>query len=81
LSSEPAEPQSYCINQNADFYPYTGKLCKAGYQLGPGNCRRPDGRVIAIEKKECLAISGNVELPYPATTPPPTPQPENIKPE
>ena len=39
----PSEPQAYCVNRNAEFYPYTGEPCKSGYQLGAGNCRKPDG--------------------------------------
>jgi hypothetical protein len=30
----PSDPQAYCVNQSADFYPYTGEPCKSGYQLG-----------------------------------------------
>jgi hypothetical protein len=32
----PSNPQAYCVNRNADFYPYTGEPCKSGYQLGFG---------------------------------------------
>src|SRR5947209_3831013 len=28
----PSDPQSYCVNRSADFYPYTGEPCKSGYQ-------------------------------------------------
>jgi len=41
----PSDPQAYCVNRSADFYPYTGEPCKSGYQLGPGNCRKADGRM------------------------------------
>jgi hypothetical protein len=40
----PSEPQAYCVNQNAEFYLYTGEPCKNGYQLGAGNCRTADRR-------------------------------------
>src|SRR5262249_48206744 len=35
----PSNPQGYCVNRSAEFYPYTGEPCKSGYQLGSGNCR------------------------------------------
>jgi len=44
----PSDPQGYCVNRNADFYPYTGEPCKRGYQLGSGNCRNTNGRVVAV---------------------------------
>ena len=59
----PSEPQAYCVNRNADFYPYRGEPCKSGYQLGSGNCRKTDGRMVAIPRGECAAIAGTVELP------------------
>src|SRR5262245_8870874 len=39
----PSDPQAYCVNRSAEFYPYTGEPCKSGYQLGSGNCRKTDG--------------------------------------
>src|SRR5262249_41485192 len=24
----PSDPQAYCVNRNADFYPYTGEPCR-----------------------------------------------------
>jgi hypothetical protein len=30
----PSNPQGYCVNRGADFYPYAGEPCKSGYQLG-----------------------------------------------
>jgi hypothetical protein len=36
----PSDPQAYCVNRSADFYPYRGEPCKSGYQLGSGNCRK-----------------------------------------
>jgi hypothetical protein len=24
----PSDPQAYCVNRSADFYPYTGEPCK-----------------------------------------------------
>ena len=44
----PSDPQAYCVNRGADFYPYTGEPCKSGYQLGSGNCRKTDGRIVAV---------------------------------
>jgi hypothetical protein len=59
----PSNPQAYCVNHNADFYRYTGEPCKSGYQLGSGNCRKPDGRMVAVPRKQCVAMAGTVELP------------------
>jgi hypothetical protein len=44
--------------------PYTGELCKSGYQLGSGNCRRTDGRMVAVPREECLAQTRMIELPF-----------------
>ena len=60
----PSDPQAYCVDHSADFYPYTGEPCKSGYQLGSGNCRRTDGRMVAVPREECLAQAGTVELPF-----------------
>ncbi|HEV2715937.1 MAG TPA: hypothetical protein VGU64_11785 [Terriglobales bacterium] len=46
----PSDPKAYCVNRNADFYPYTGEPCKSGYQLGSGNCRKTDGRMVAVPR-------------------------------
>ena len=66
----PSDPQGYCVNRSADFYPYTGEPCKSGYQLGSGNCRRTDGRMDAVPREECLAKAGTVELPFEFGIPP-----------
>jgi hypothetical protein len=68
-----SDPQAYCVDSSADFYPYTGELCKSGYQLGAGNCRRTDGRLVAVPKQECLAMAGTIELPGPPIGPIPKP--------
>ena len=60
----PSDPQAYCLNYSADFYPYTGEPCKSGYQLGSGNCRKTNGRIVAVPKEECLAQAGTVELHF-----------------
>ena len=60
----PSDPQAYCVNRNAEFYPYTGEPCKSGYQLGAGNCRTSDGRTVAVAKEQCAAMAGTVELPF-----------------
>ena len=60
----PSDPKGYCVNLSADFYPYTGEPCKSGYQLGSGNCRRTDGRVVAVPREECLAQAGTVEVHF-----------------
>jgi hypothetical protein len=60
----PSDPQAYCVNRSADFYPYTGEPCKSGYQLGSGNCRKPDGRMVAVPREQCVAMAGIVELPF-----------------
>ena len=60
----PSDPQAYCVNRSAEFYPYTGEPCKSGYQLGSGNCRKTDGRMIALPKEQCVAMGGLVALPF-----------------
>ena len=60
----PSDPQAYCVDRSADFYPYNGEPCKSGYQLGSGNCRKTDGRVVAVPKEQCEAMAGTVELPF-----------------
>ena len=69
----PSEPQAYCVSRSAQFYPYTGEPCKTGYQLGPGNCRKTDGHVVAVPKEQCVAMSGTVELPVEGGRRPQTP--------
>src|SRR5262249_43868342 len=59
----PSDPQAYCVSRSVDFYPYTGEPCKSGYQLGSGNCRKTDGRMVAVPREQCLAMAGTVELP------------------
>jgi len=72
-----SDRQAYCVNRSADFYPYTGEPCKTGYQLGSGNCRKTDGRIVALPREACLAQDGTVELPVeePAIPPGPGPAP------
>ena len=60
----PSDPQAYCVNRSAEFYPYTGEPCKSGYQLGSGNCRKPDGRMVAVPRERCVAMGGLVALPF-----------------
>jgi hypothetical protein len=60
-----SDPQAYCINSEADFYPYTGELCDSGYQLGRHNCRGTDGTMHLVARDECEAMGGLVELPAP----------------
>jgi hypothetical protein len=60
----PSDPQAYCVNRSADFYPYTGEPCKSGYQLGLGNCRRTNGRIVALQEEQCVAMAGTIELPF-----------------
>lgn len=57
-------PQAYCVNRSADFYLYTGEPCKSGYQLGAGNCRKTDGRLVAVPTEQCAAMVGIVEIPF-----------------
>ena len=60
----PSDPQGYCVNRSdADFYPYTGEPCKSGYQLGSGNCRKTDGRMVTVPREQCVEMAGTVELP------------------
>jgi hypothetical protein len=72
-----SDRQAYCVNGSADFYPYTGEPCKSGYQLGSGNCRKTNGRIVAVPREECLAQAGTVELHlfYDGRSPPPAPLP------
>jgi hypothetical protein len=58
------DPQAYCVNSSADFYPYTGEPCKSGYQLGSGNCRKTDGHTVAVPREQCGAMGGIIELPF-----------------
>ena len=60
----PSDPQAYCVNRSADFYPYSDEPCKSGYQLGSGNCRKADGRMVAVSKEQCVAMGGLVALPF-----------------
>jgi hypothetical protein len=71
----PSDPQAYCVNRSADFYPYRGEPCKSGYQLGSGNCRKTDGRMIAVPKEQCAAMAGTVELPFEGGRRPKAPKP------
>ena len=59
----PSDPQGYCVNSSADFYPYTGEPCKSGYQIGSGNCRKTDGQMVAVPREQCVALAGTVEIP------------------
>jgi len=60
----PSDPQAYCVSSSADFYPYAGEPCKRGYQLGSGNCRKADGRTVAVPREQCVAMGGTIELPF-----------------
>jgi hypothetical protein len=60
----PSDPQAYCVNRSADFYPYRGEPCKSGYQLGSGNCRQTNGRLVAVQREQCVAMAGTIELPF-----------------
>ena len=74
-----SNPQAYCVNRSADFYPYKGEPCKSGYQLGLGNCRKTDGRLVAVPREQCLAMAGTVELPVEDGIPPPKYMPKYMK--
>jgi hypothetical protein len=47
----PSDSQAYCVNSSADFYSYAGALCKSGCQLGSGNCRRTDERMVPCQER------------------------------
>ena len=66
----PSDPQAYCVNRSAEFYPYTGEPCKSGYQLGSGNCLKTDGRIVAVPTEQCAAMAGTVALPFEDGRPP-----------
>ena len=70
-----SDRQAYCVNRSADFYPYAGEPCKSGYQLGSGNCRKTNGRIVAVPREECLAQGGAVGLPVEDGIPPQRPAP------
>jgi hypothetical protein len=70
----PSDPQAYCVDRSANFYPYTGEPCKSGYQLGSGNCRKTDGRMVAVPR-ECGAMAGTVDLPFEDGRRPQAPKP------
>jgi len=55
---------AYCVNPHADFYPYRASLAKAGHQLGLGNCRKTDERMVAAPIEQCVVIAGTSELPF-----------------
>ena len=50
----PSDPQGYCVNRSADFYPYTGEPCKSGYQLGSGNCEKLTGAWLPCQGSSAL---------------------------
>jgi hypothetical protein len=82
-----APTESFCINKKAEFYPYKpGENCKSGYQLAPGNCRLPTGKIVAALKDECQRMTGSLELPFPPVLlqqevgKPDDPAPEPLKP-
>jgi hypothetical protein len=58
----PSDPQAYCVNRSA------------GYQLGSGNCRKIDGRMVAVTREQCVAMVGTVELPFEGGRRPQTPK-------
>ena len=66
----PSNPEAYCVDGSAAFYRYTGEPCKTGYQLGLGNCRKTDGRMVAVPREQCVAMAGTVELPFEHGIPP-----------
>jgi hypothetical protein len=58
-----SDQQGYCVDRSANLYPYTGEPCRSGYQLGSGNCRQTDGRMVAVPREQCVSMAGTVELP------------------
>jgi hypothetical protein len=74
-----SNPESYCVDGSAAFYPYTGEPCKSGYQLGLGNCRKTDGRMVAVPREQCVAMAGTVELPFEHGRVPPKFMPPKLK--
>jgi hypothetical protein len=71
----PSEPQAYCVDRSGDFYPYRGEPCKSGYQLGSGNCRKTDGRLVAVPREQCAAMAGIIEVPFEGGRLPQAPKP------
>jgi hypothetical protein len=64
--TQAASPGAHCINAQAEYYPYAGGVCEAGYQLGTHNCRTPDGDLHLIPPADCRTMGGLVALPAPA---------------
>src|SRR4029453_7953500 len=58
----PSDPQAYCVNHDADFYPYTGEPCKSGYQLGSGNCRKLTGTWLPCQESSALPAQSKYRL-------------------
>ena len=50
----PSEPQAYCVNRNADFYPYRGEPCKSGYQLSS-----PLDPLVAADNQETTSVKSD----------------------
>jgi hypothetical protein len=50
----PSDPQAYCVNRNADFYPYTGEPCKSGYQLGSAIVEKLTGAWLPCQESSAL---------------------------
>jgi hypothetical protein len=65
-TAQASNPQAYCINANAEFYPYAGDPCSTGYQLGTHNCRLPSGELHLVSRVDCQNMGGLVALPAPA---------------
>jgi len=50
----PSDPQAYCVNHSADFYPYTGEPCKSGYQLSS-----PLDPLVAADNQETTSVKSD----------------------
>jgi hypothetical protein len=64
-AKESSEPQAYCVSAKAEFYEYGGGSCEPGFQVASGNCRTPDGHLLATSEDDCQKKSGTVLLPSP----------------
>jgi hypothetical protein len=68
-AAQDANSGAFCINQQAEYYPYTGGVCRTGYQLGTHNCRTPDGELHMMAPADCRRAGGLNAHPAPAAAP------------
>jgi hypothetical protein len=50
----PSDPQAYCVDGSAAFYPYTGEPCKGGYQLDSAIAEKLTGAWLPCQESSAL---------------------------